>query len=88
MSPEKEGFVEYIGTLSAVSGISIVDFTSLKQALRKRLDFFAERGCLVSDHGLDYAEFCPLAQEEEELLVKKSLSAQSLSQRNCGSSAR
>ncbi len=78
MSPEKEGFVEYIGKLSAVSGISIVDFTSLKQALRKRLDFFAERGCLVSDHGLDYAEFCPLAEEEEEMLVKKSLSGASL----------
>ena len=47
--------------------------------MRKRLDFFAERGCLVSDHGLDYAEFCPLAEEEEEMLVKKSLSGASLS---------
>ena len=78
MSPEKEGFIEYIGKLSTVSGISIVNFTTLKEALVKRLDYFAERGCCISDHGLDYAEYCPLDAEAEEALVEKSLSGATL----------
>lgn len=78
MSPEKEGFVEYIGKLSTVSGVSIVDFTTMKQAFVNRMDYFAERGCCVSDHGLDYAEYCPLSATEEEELVKKSLTGAAL----------
>ncbi len=73
MSPEKEGFTAYIEKLSAVSGVDIVDFTTMKQALARRLDYFAERGCCISDHGLDYAEFCPVSDREMEELVKKSL---------------
>ena len=69
MSPEKEGFVSYIQKLGEVSGVTITDFTTLKEALGKRLDYFSERGCVVSDHGLDYAEFCPLSEEEENALV-------------------
>lgn len=80
MSPEKEGFVSYIGKLSAVSGVEIVDFTTLKHALMNRLNYFAERGCCVADHGLDYAEYCPLSQAEEEELVKKSLTGAALTE--------
>ena len=41
---------------------------------------FSERGCVVSDHGLDYAEFCPLSEEEENALVKKSLAGETLTE--------
>lgn len=80
MSPEKEGFVSYIQKLGEVSGVTITDFTTLKEALVKRLDYFSERGCVVSDHGLDYAEFCPLSEEEENALVKKSLAGETLTE--------
>lgn len=73
MSPEKESFVDYIHKLSEVSAVEIVDFTTLKEALRRRLDYFSERGCCISDHGLDYAEYRPISAEQEEELVKKSL---------------
>lgn len=76
----KEGFVSYIQKLGEVSGVTITDFTTLKEALVKRLDYFAERGCVVSDHGLDYAEFCPLSEEEENALVKKSLAGETLTE--------
>ncbi len=79
MSPEKEGFTAYIEKLSAVSGVDIVDFSTMKQALVRRLDYFAERGCCISDHGLDYAEFCPVSDREMEELVKKSLGGGELS---------
>lgn len=73
MSPEKDGFADYIKKLSDVSGVKIDDFASLKQALVKRMDYFAERGCLVSDHGLDYAEYRPVSSGEMDKLVKKGL---------------
>lgn len=76
MSPEKEGFADYIGKLSEVSGVQIGDFASLKDALVKRLDYFAERGCRVSDHGLDYAEFRPVSGDEMDRLVKKGIAGE------------
>lgn len=44
---------KYIDKLSEVSGIQIKDYSSLIEALRKRQDFFNERGCKLSDHGLE-----------------------------------
>lgn len=78
MSPGKEGFVGYIGKLSSVSGVDIVDFATLKEALCKRLDYFVENGCLITDHGLDYAEYRPVSEEKMNELVKRSLAGEAL----------
>ncbi len=51
----KPGYRTYIDRLSGVSEIKITDIASLKAAYLKRLDFFAEMGCLTADHGLDDA---------------------------------
>lgn len=80
MCPEKEGFTDYMKKLSEVSKVKIKDFKTLKQALTKRLDYFAERGCCVSDHGLDYAEFRMITEKEMEALTKKSLAGDKLSE--------
>ena len=50
---EASGYRAYIDKLSAAAGVEITDLASLKAAYMKRLDFFAERGCRVADHGLD-----------------------------------
>lgn len=49
---------EYIQRLEAVSSIQILNFDDYLKALKSRHDYFAENGCLVSDHGLEqlYAE--------------------------------
>ncbi len=51
-------FRAYVEKLSAVSGVSVVKFADLLQALRVRHDFFASVGCKLSDHGIEefYAE--------------------------------
>ena len=64
MSPEKEGFLAYVQKLAEVSDIDITGFVSLKEALVKRLDYFVENGCLVTDHGLDYPQYRPTTEEE------------------------
>ena len=40
----REGYKEYIDNLSNVSGIEITDFSTLKSAVKKRLEYFCEHG--------------------------------------------
>lgn len=79
MCPEKEGFAEYIRKLADVSGIEITDYKTLKEALIKRLDYFVENGCRITDHGLDYAQYRPVSEDQMDMLVKKSLKGEKLS---------
>lgn len=50
-------FNEYVSKLEAVSGKSISSYQDYLTALKSRHDFFAEMGCCVSDHGLEYLFF-------------------------------
>ena len=45
MNIEKPEYLDYLETLSNVSGIKVNSFASLIDALRNRMDFFASMGC-------------------------------------------
>lgn len=49
---------QYLNKLGELTGLDIINFTELIDALNKRHDFFAGMGCKLSDHGIDtfYAE--------------------------------
>jgi len=49
---------DYISKLAALTGQQIATYDAYLSALKARHDYFAENGCLVSDHGLEqmYAE--------------------------------
>jgi len=49
---------QYIDKLEAVSDVAISSYSDYLKALKKRHDYFAANGCIVSDHGLEhiYAE--------------------------------
>lgn len=64
MNIEKSSWPEYILRLSEVSGVRIGSFADLKAALSSRMDFFASRGCKLSDHALNTIT-CTLASEQE-----------------------
>lgn len=59
-------FIDYVKKLSEVSDTEIKGFASLIEALRKRHQFFADAGCLLSDHGIEqfYSEDCPASEAE------------------------
>ncbi|MCR4923162.1 MAG: glucuronate isomerase [Lachnospiraceae bacterium] len=76
---EKPEFKDYIGKLSDVSGIDIKDMDSLKKAVLKRMEFFKEHGCLVSDHALEYVMFNPADEGELNEILKKALSGGKIS---------
>lgn len=64
LSIEKPDFMEYMIQLSSVSGIEIKHFDDWKEALAKRMDYFAKMGCRVSDHGLLYIPWVPADEKE------------------------
>ncbi len=78
MNIEKPAFLEYLSSLSDVSGISVRTFADLKNALSSRMDFFASMGCSVSDHGLEYVMYVPASDEEVESIFAKRLGESSI----------
>ncbi len=60
----RDGYADYIARLSDAAKIAVTDLTSLKEAVAKRLAFFVEMGCRITDIGVP---FFPnrLADEQE-----------------------
>ena len=78
MNVEKPTYAAYIAQLSAISGVEIKDFSSLKDALKKRMAYFAENGCSVSDHALEYVMYVPATDTEVDAIVAKGLAGEAI----------
>ena len=76
---DKSGWREYIAKLSEVSEVEICDLESLKLALGKRIAYFAQSGCLASDHGLDYVFYREGTDAEADAVLKRGLNGESVS---------
>lgn len=48
-----EGFNDYIAKLGEAAGMSVESFDDLRDALKKRVQYFHDNGSRVSDHGLE-----------------------------------
>ncbi len=79
MNIEKEEYVDYIGRLSDAAGLEITDYETLKEAIRIRMDYFADMGCLASDHGLDYMMYIPASYKEVSEIYAKALKGEEIS---------
>ena len=73
---ETAGYLDYLKKLGEAAGVEIRDVASLKAALVKRLDFFAENGCKVSDHALEYVMYAPASDDEIEAIFARRLAGQ------------
>ncbi len=78
MNIEKVDYLEYLKKLEAVSEMNITSFSTLCEALEKRLDFFVACGCKVTDHGLDFVMYHPASHEEVETIFSKRLNNETL----------
>lgn len=77
---EKPDYLEYIAKLGKAADIEIECINCLKNALAKRIDYFHERGCIVSDHGLDFVMYAPADKKEVNAIFKKRLAGEELTQ--------
>ena len=64
MRADKETFPAYVAQLEQVVGYAINTTADMEKALTDRIAYFADRGCRVSDHALDYC-FCVEADRAE-----------------------
>jgi glucuronate isomerase len=78
MAVEEPGkFRDYVKMLSEVSDTEIKGFETLIEALRKRHLYFANAGCVLSDHGIEqiYADECT-AREADIIFAKATAGTQ------------
>ena len=75
---DRAEFVEYIPKLAAAAGIQIQRFDDVRKALSARMDFFAQRGCRVSDHGVDVTFFAEATDAELDAILSRRLSGEAL----------
>ena len=76
---DKESFGAYMLRLGDVAGIKITSFEDLLEALKRRLIFFMENGCRVTDHSLEcdfFTEDDPVKADE---IFKKRLNGEEVS---------
>jgi glucuronate isomerase len=66
---DKKPFADYIKKLEKVVGFRISKFADLKKALGARIEFFASKGCRVSDHGLDCAVYAEATEKELDAIL-------------------
>ena len=79
MNLEKADYPEYLRTLEAAAGETIGSFDALVSALKSRIAFFHERGCRVSDHGLESVMYAPTSREEVEAIFRKRMDGNAVS---------
>ena len=78
MNVAKPDWAQYIEKLGSVAGVKIDSFKALIEALKIRLDYFVENGCIISDHSLDYVMYQPASEEEVEAIFAKRLGGEML----------
>ena len=68
-----KAYKEYLEKLEQAVGMKITSYADLQDALQKRHDFFASRGCKLSDHGMDTFYAADYKEAEVEAIFKNVL---------------
>ena len=76
MNIEAATWKGYIAKLAEVSGVSVKTFADLLAALQKRHDFFASKGCKLSDHGIEEFYDEPYTEAEIDAIIRKALAGE------------
>ena len=71
---EKSSFPEYIQRLSKAADIEILTLKDMKDALLSRMEYFANRGCVLADHGTERIAFRPTTVDRVAQLFEKRMS--------------
>ena len=82
LNMDKETFPAYVRKLSEAADTEITDLGSLLEAVEKRLDFFEEHGCRVSDHGLYEIVYEEGTAEDCDKALKARLAGKKISEKD------
>lgn len=81
---DRGGFVEYIGTLSRVSGVQCLNIEALLQALEIRINHFHSVGGRLADHGMDTVPCGKPDKAVADIALKKALAGETLTAEEIG----
>ncbi|WP_371069082.1 glucuronate isomerase [Sediminibacillus sp. JSM 1682029] len=76
---EGAGFREWLERLEKASGGDITSYQDFLHALEKRIDYFHESGCRLSDHGLDSPFFLTATKERCSYIFKRAVNNERIS---------
>ena len=77
---DKDTFEGWVEKLSKISEIEIESYNDFLIALEKRINFFHEEGCRLSDHSLDKVFFEDSTEDEVDYIFKKALRKEHLTE--------
>lgn len=69
----EEKFTTFLDKLKGVTGKSADSYPNLVKLLEERIDYFNDRGALISDHGLTELAYAKATDEEVDAIYKKAL---------------
>ena len=76
-------FREYLADLEKVTGMDIYSFQRFLDALRSRHDYFAQHGCVSSDHGLAGIDSVPCTAGEMDKIFNQLINGRILQDEQC-----
>lgn len=74
-----DGFAEYIKSLAEAAQLEISDYRDVITALLKRVDYFNEVGCKVSDQAFEYVPCSPADDGEINAVFTKAMNGEQIS---------
>lgn len=73
MNVHRAGFADYMAKLGGVT-----DMSSLRAAIRARMDHFDAHGCSASDHGIEFLEAVDATETELDAILRKGLAGETV----------
>ena len=64
MRADKADFPQYVARLEKVVGYEINSVADMRRALADRIAYFNDRGCRISDHGLELCFYVEATEEQ------------------------
>lgn len=83
MNIKKPDYISYINKLGNIAGIKIDSFKALKDALKSRMLYFNNHGCVLADHGLTKMVCADYEDVEIENIFQERLSGKLPSKEEC-----
>lgn len=80
---DKEDFNEYINLLGEINKKKLVTISDLIEALNKRLLYFIENGCFISDHSIEDNFSVSASEKEVNTIFQNKLSGKKLTPSEC-----
>src|SRR5690606_13981278 len=76
----KKNYNDYLDALGESADVTVNSYDDLCEALKKRIDYFHQNGCRLSDHGLDQMYFEKFTESDISSIFKRKRNNQAITE--------